>query len=115
MSIKIVSRLESFSEGKEDVEREIMRAFRLQQRGDDVSLAFTVTFKGGTPWVGDTGVLERQVNLFRDRGIRPVQVVITMRKEGGLEPALREYVRRRTGVWHPEPIDRIELHMFPTP
>ncbi len=113
--IHIVSRLESFTDDGPpfaDVEREFRRAVLLEQRGAEVSLAFTVHFS--TPTGIYSGKRSNEVGLFRDHGIRPALLLLKIAEEGGLVPALREYARARTGASNDSPITRIELHLFPS-
>ena len=114
--ITIISRTSSIthdsSEGLEDVRRELERGARLNQRGDNVVVSFSILFSGGRVY-GRRQNRPVTVELYRDRGQRPALVLEVAEESGSLHQALRYLVGQRRDVDELGEIVRVEMTLTP--
>jgi len=101
-------------EGFKDVLLMFRLALLTEQRGQEVRLAFTVHFSRLRAY-GARAIRPGSVDLFRDKGIRPLALVLRVNDQGSLPAALMDYANGRQGVSASGYVTKIEMTMFPAP
>ena len=114
--INIISRTHSVtvddSNDLADIRRELSRAARLEARGDNVVVSFSITVAAGRVY----GVSHQRpvtIDLYRDRGIAPSRVVERWDEEGSLRIALNALARRRSDIESLSEIISVEMTLTP--